>query len=206
MVPEVFQGTGTVLTHSNDLCSCHWFQISRVSELARVAGLNAHDFDSQPSPDAVAGDPPSGQPVLQGSLPAITGDNVMLRRDQRNLGFLQHHPASNADGAPVRGRRRDSFCSDRCRMRQRRLAGADRRRELFAKLQDDLRDVCREMGWRVRRNAAMGCCRLGELHDVRTRTHRPQVGTSLYRTLPAVPLMSRPSGNSPSRWRVESWR
>lgn len=45
---------------------------------------------------------------------------------------------------PVRGRRRNGFCSDRCRMRHRRIEGAGRRHELFGQIEEALHQLRRE--------------------------------------------------------------
>ena len=44
----------------------------------------------------------------------------------------------------MRGRRRNGFCSDRCRMQYRRIELAARRHELFARIEEALREAADE--------------------------------------------------------------
>lgn len=46
-------------------------------------------------------------------------------------------------GRPVRGRRRNGFCGDKCRMQRRRMERADRCRELLATLEEGLHQLRR---------------------------------------------------------------
>jgi predicted nucleic acid-binding Zn ribbon protein len=48
-------------------------------------------------------------------------------------------------GGPIRGRRRNGFCSDRCRMRVKREEEAERRRTLMSRLEEAVAAVALEL-------------------------------------------------------------
>jgi hypothetical protein len=49
-------------------------------------------------------------------------------------------------GEPIRGRRRNGYCSDRCRMRDHREHEAERRRELLTTIETSVAALRRELG------------------------------------------------------------
>lgn len=65
-----------------------------------------------------------------------------VAEESRTSGFGT--PSCRQCGRPVGGRRRNGFCSDRCRMQQRRLERAERRHELFARIEEALGELRRE--------------------------------------------------------------
>ena len=74
----------------------------------------------------------------------LLGDRA-LQPERQATGGLPERGWCRRCGGGVVGRRRNGYCSDRCRMQDRRSAGQRRRLELLDTISDALKELRREL-------------------------------------------------------------